>query len=223
MCTFKLVELLQDEKIQIGYQAPGKIRKVEKEMLDRTCYLINLKDLNETGGINPMELNMTFPLRNPELYSVSANDLLFVAKGGNFRTICLSSEDLNVFPKVSVLASSAFYILRITEQSRRYKSTTSESSSGPPVYPPYLAWFLNRAETQKKITEMARGRGVQHVRKRDLQDLQVRLPSWDTQKRIADLAEEFQREKTETREYLAAKENMIEKMAEYAIATDLDQ
>lgn len=55
------------------------------------------------------------------------------------------------------------------------------------IVPAYLAWYLNRDETQRKIHSSVTGTNIKALNKRDIQEFQIDLPPIDIQRQISDL------------------------------------
>ncbi len=90
-------------------------------------------------------------------------DVLFAAKGSkNFAAVF---EDHNE-PSV---ASTSFFVIRLTERN---------------VLPEYLVWFLNHPATQKLLKGQAIGTSIASISKAVLEDLEISIPSIETQKAI---------------------------------------
>ncbi|MDG9672168.1 restriction endonuclease subunit S [Hahella sp. CR1] len=106
---------------------------------------------------------------------VHPNDILFCAKSTQNRALVFDLVDENV------VASSFFHILTVK---REY------------VLPRYLAWFINHPDTQKRLSDFARGATVKFISLTSLKDFSIAVPSLDIQEKIivaADLAEKEQK------------------------------
>lgn len=64
------------------------------------------------------------------------------------------------------------------------------------VLPEYLNWFISQRDAQIFLTSMAKGTAVKMISKEALEDLEVALPSVETQKNIVELARLAAREQT---------------------------
>lgn len=103
------------------------------------------------------------PDRRPELYAISAGDILVLARGQNHRAALITACPARV------LASSVFYILR-PQRDR--------------VTPSYLEWWLNLPEVQSEINAVSRGTAIGYLKRKALAEIAVTLPPMEVQERI---------------------------------------
>jgi len=90
-------------------------------------------------------------------------DVLFAAKGTkNFAAVFENHNEASV-------ASTSFFVLRPTDHN---------------VLPQYLAWFLNRNSTQSLLKGQAIGTSMPSISKQVLENLEIEVPSIETQKVI---------------------------------------
>lgn len=222
MSIEKLTHILKNGKVQIGYQPPGKVR-YDKEGTHRLVNLKNVDALRQTdksGFLKTDAFESFFPQRNTAPYTIEEHDILFASKGHQLQAVCVPLHKRRLSEKM--IASSAFYILRIDCKYRQDKAPSAEDEPDKFVFPPFVEWYLNSSRSQKFIMEKARGRGVPHIRSRDVGEITIRIPEWHTQKQIVDLEGELRNEKKLTQEYLETRSELIEKTAEYAITADLE-
>ena len=145
--------------IQVGYQARAGI----KEGARGTHRLIQSKDFDSFHRLQPENLTLFSPERNPEIYSVRKGDVLFQARGMAHFACCIE-DDLE-----NTLAAGSFYILRIRDGR---------------LLPAYLAWWLNQPEVQAYFRAQAVGTGISFVSKKTLADLEIRIPPVGVQEKI---------------------------------------
>ncbi len=109
-----------------------------------------------------------------EKHLLKDGDVLFAAKGTkNFAAVF---ENHN---KPSV-ASTSFFVLRATDKK---------------VLPQYLAWFLNSHTTQIILKGQAIGTSISSISKQVLENLEIALPSIETQKSILQITKLRSKEK----------------------------
>lgn len=95
-------------------------------------------------------------------------DLLFAAKGNkNFSTIFTECE-------YGCVASSSFLVVRITKKDI--------------VIPEYLNWYLNLPRTIEQLSINAVGTSIPSITKAMLEEVELRLPSIEVQKKVVDIA-----------------------------------
>ena len=113
------------------------------------------------------------PERPSEKYRVSAGDILFMSRGVFNRAILLNTVPENT------LAMASFYIIRPKKM----------VDSG------YLAYCLNQEPLQNKIAEIRTGAGTPLVPRADFSQIQISLPPFDEQKKIAKIGKLMIQEK----------------------------
>ena len=145
--------------IQVGYQAKARI----KERVRGTHRLIQSKNFDSLHQLQAEGLITFFPERNPEIYSVGKEDILFQARGIEHFAHCI--EDA----LKDTLAAGSFYILRMQSED---------------LLPQYLAWWLNQSKAQAWLRAQARGTGISFVSKHILSRLRVRIPPISIQKKV---------------------------------------
>jgi len=94
-------------------------------------------------------------------------DILFAAKGQkNFATVFEPHNPPSV-------ASTSFFVIRLTDNE---------------ILPGYIAWFLNQPKSKTLLKETAKGTSIPSIRKPDLQNLPVDIPSLEKQQLILQIA-----------------------------------
>jgi restriction endonuclease S subunit len=145
--------------IQVGYQAKARI----KERVRGTHRLIQSKDFDPLHRLQIEGLTTFLPERNPEIYSVGKEDILFQARGVEHFAHCIEDDLQNT------LAAGSFYILRMQSED---------------LLPQYLAWWLNQSKAQAWLRAQARGTGISFISKHTLSRLQVRIPPLSVQNKV---------------------------------------
>ena len=162
-----VLKLIAD--IQVGYQAKAGI----KERVQGTHRLIQSKDFDSSHRVHSEDLLAFCPERNPEIYSVRKEDVLFQARGVEHFAHYIE-DDLK-----DTLAAGSFYILRLQSED---------------LLPQYLAWWLNQSKAQAWLRAQARGTGISFVSKHTLSHLQVRIPPLSIQKKVVKIVTLARRE-----------------------------
>lgn len=143
-------------------------KKEDKASSKKGFYAIQPKDLTKSGRIVWPNYQTPVTTEPQPVHYLKKSDVLFLSKM-NPRPVFVESQ-----PEHSnTIASSHFFIIRPTSKE---------------VLPEYLYWFLNQQDTRKYIRSVAAGSSILNVKKSDLQEIQVPLPSLEVQKKIADLA-----------------------------------
>ncbi len=99
---------------------------------------------------------------------LNKGDLLFAAKGSNI--FCSVFQALDC----PAVASSSFLTLRIKD-----KST---------VLPEYVCWYINLDTTLKYLRSEAKGTGIPSISKATLEEMEIPIPSMETQLTIAKIS-----------------------------------
>lgn len=143
-------------------------KKEDKASTKKGFYAIQPKDLTKSGRIVWPNYQTPVTTEPQPVHYLKKSDVLFLSKM-NPRPVFVETQ-----PEHSnTIASSHFFIIRPTSKE---------------VLPEYLYWFLNQQDTRKYIRSVAAGSSILNVKKSDLQEIQVPLPSLEMQKKIADLA-----------------------------------
>jgi len=109
-----------------------------------------------------------------EKHLLKEGDVLFAAKGTkNFAAVFRNHNQPSV-------ASTSFFVLRPTDKK---------------VLPDYLAWFLNSQSTQTLLKGQAIGTSILSISKQVLENLEMTVPSIETQKAILHITKLRNKEK----------------------------
>lgn len=165
MKTLRLEEIA---KIQAGFQSRTTIRKVESG----THFLIQGKDIDVNGNINMDSLIPFIPDRNPDLYHVNRNDILFQAKGSIHNAVIVKEDIPNA------LATGSFYIIRPNSNLIR---------------PGYLAWWLSQPVAQSFFKSEGSTTVISFVTKSALSQMKISLPSLEVQIKIEKIQQLLQK------------------------------
>lgn len=156
-------------EIQLGYTARGRLEPVANGVR-----AIQLRDTAIEGGINSDGIGAYRLDAIPQRYWTKPGDVLFRSRGDRNTATCLPNS-LDE-PAVAVMP---LVILR---------PDLSQTDPG------YLAWFINQVSTQRYFDSCARGTSMRMIPIGCLAQLQVPLPSIETQKTIAQLDDLARRE-----------------------------
>ncbi|HAJ98786.1 MAG TPA: restriction endonuclease subunit S [Bacteroidales bacterium] len=110
-----------------------------------------------------------------EKHLLKDGDVLFAAKGTkNFAAVFENHNEPSV-------ASTSFFVIRPTNNK---------------VLPQYLAWFLNNQTTLTLLKGQAIGTSIPSISKQVLENLEITIPSIETQKAILHITKLRNKEKT---------------------------
>lgn len=125
-----------------------------------------------------------------EKHLLKEGDVLFAAKGNkNFATVFENHNE-------AAVASTSFFVIRITDKK---------------IVPHYLVWLLNSHSIQKELKGQALGTSIPSISKQVLENLEISVPSVETQKIILQITELRNREKTLKQKIETLRDNQIQK------------
>ena len=176
--------LLKDiAKIEIGRTFR---QKIEGEP-NGDCMVIQVKDISvedlsiQNSGIFIASQSIA------SHHLLQTNDILFIAKGNHNNAVQYQSNK-----KATVV--SLFFIIRVTSSH---------------VLPNYVTWFINSPQAQAYFREYRAGASVGNIKKADLENLPIPIPSLAIQQKITDINQLFQEEQQLTKNYFAQKEKYL--------------
>lgn len=154
--------------------------------------VIQIKDVSEDGSLLTDNLIQTeFLEETRSEFFVQRNDVLFTTRGLN-RRACFIGEEL---PN-TVFVAQIFALREISEN----------------VYPAYLAWYINQQSAQAYFTTTASGSYTKNVKKDDLANLPIEIPSLETQKKIIEVHNLAMREKGLVEQIQTKREKLVEQV-----------
>jgi Type I restriction modification DNA specificity domain len=121
---------------------------------------LQARHFDETGTLNTMlHADLEARYLTPR-HLLSPGDVLFSAKGTrNFAAVFTEGNP-------PAVASTSFFVIRLLQAQ---------------VLPGYLAWYLNHANTQKKLKSSAMGTSIVSISKTVLEKLEIPIPAIDRQ------------------------------------------
>jgi len=123
-------------------------------------------------------------------------DVLFAAKGTkNFAAVFENHNEPSV-------ASTSFFVIRPTDNK---------------VLPQFLAWFLNNHTTQTLLKSQAIGTSIPSISKQVLENLEITIPSIETQQAILQITKLRNKEKSLKQKIEALREKQIQQQIINAI------
>lgn len=131
-----------------------------------------------------------------EKHLLKDGDVLFAAKGTkNFAAVFENHNEPSV-------ASTSFFVIRPTDKK---------------VLPQYLAWFLNNHTTQTLLKGQAIGTSIPSISKQVLENLEITVPSIETQKAILQITKLRNKEKLLKQKIETLREKQIQQQIINAI------
>jgi restriction endonuclease S subunit len=131
-----------------------------------------------------------------EKHLLKDGDVLFAAKGTkNFAAVFENHNEPSV-------ASTSFFVIRPTDKK---------------VMPQYLAWVLNNHTTQTLLKGQAIGTSIPSISKQVLENLEIAVPSIETQKAILQITKLRNREKSLKQKIETLREKQIQQQIINAI------
>lgn len=152
--------------------------------------VLQIRDVKDGTDIQPESLpRMAWPAAGkPPL--LKSGDVVLPSRGDRYDAALIHSN-------APMLASGQLYILR---------------PSHPGLTSDYLCWYLNQPESRSYILKNRAGTGIPTLSRPVLGDLPVPVPSLETQHKIVELQQLWEKEQSLTRQLLSNRQNMLDGM-----------
>lgn len=152
-------------------------------------YYFQLQDFEENG----QQHEFMHPALNinkiPNQHFLQTGDVLFAAKSAKNFAAVIGSDF------TPAVASTSFFVIRLKTEN---------------VLPEFLAYFLNSSSTLNILKNLARGTSIPSIRKSDLENIEITIPSIEIQHKIIKLQELSNREASIRMEILEKQKEIIE-------------
>lgn len=125
-----------------------------------------------------------------ESHFLEKGDVILAAKGTDNFAVAYQER---IHP---VVASSTFLVMRLRDKEE--------------VIPEYVSWFLNLRKTQLFLRGCSKGTSIPSVTKSDVENIDIPLPSVETQKLILRIEELLNNEKVLRRKIESLKDSLIQ-------------
>jgi len=158
---------------------------------DASLFVLQAKNILDGSIVDENNLD-GIDFENYRSKAVVKKGDVVVSSRGSFRAGSVSLESKNT------IAASSVYILRLKKET---------------VLPEYLAIYLNSSDGQKQLIERATGAAIKAIRKNDLENIPVAVPSIETQEKIIRLYHTSKK----LQKALIKKTNLINNINEVAI------
>lgn len=157
---------------------------------------LQVKHFNEEGFLKT-KLIQDLDLKDISRKHLLQNgDVLFASKGvKNFATVYEKHNE-------PAVASTSFFVLRLTTEK---------------LLPDYLAWYLNSITVQSALKSQAIGTAIPSISKQVLENLEIAIPSIETQKAVMQITKLRNTEKSLKKEIETLREKQIQQQIINAI------
>jgi len=187
------IRLKEIAEINMGFSFRSRLETV----LSGSVTVFQMKDLSVDNTVDIKNaLRIEMPTLNKK-HLVKAGDLLFRSRGHNTEAAIITAD-----PGKAIVASP---LIRV-----RVLNTKK-------VLPSYLNWFISEPEAQAFFTSRAEGTTQRMISKKELESLEVELPSLEKQRLICELSDMYALESKLTIRILKLRNKVIsEKLMIYA-------
>ena len=158
--------------VQMGYSFRSRLEAYE----DGGVAVIQMKDLLDNNTVDCDCLTRINMEAMKDHHLAQRGDLIFRSRG-SLTTAAILLED----PGKAVVAAPLLRI-RVTRPDK--------------ILPEYLNWYISQRDAQRYFTSRQEGTSVNMVNRKQLEDMEVALPSLEKQKNIVELATLIAREQT---------------------------
>ena len=178
-----MIEKLSDiATIQFGYyDAPSEVGEL---------YYLQAKHFDDSGEFTRFDASFIPTDEKSQKHILQSGDILLAGKG--YRLFAWQYEGT---PSPAV-ASTLFFVIEVKDTHR--------------VLPEYLATFLNLPQTQAYLRQLGAGTSIPSIRKNELSDLSVPLPTLAMQRCVAQMQALHQREINLLNDLITQKQILVE-------------
>lgn len=193
-----VARLLKNKKLKIKIQDIATLQTglFAKPLANGEVVYLQSKHFDDQGNLLAI-LHPDLLLEDiSEKHMLCAGDVLFAAKGTkNFATVFENHNEPSV-------ASTSFFVIRPTDKK---------------LLPQYLSWVLNSPTTQILLKGQAIGTSIPSISKQVLENLEIAIPSIDTQKAILQITKLRNKEKSLKQKIETLREKQIQQQIINAI------
>lgn len=170
--------------IRVGYSFRTKIENDAQG----DVRVLQISDIRNTSALDPQALPMVrWPVASrPPL--LRRGDVVMPARGDHYEARVMESDE-------PMVASGQLFVI---------------APKSAAVHPGFLCWFLNQPESTNYMLKNRAGSSIPSLSRAALGDLPVTLPGLETQQKILDLAQLWQREQELSQRLLANRQKMLE-------------
>lgn len=193
-----VARLLKNKKLKVKIQDIATLQTglFAKPLANGEVVYLQSKHFDDQGNLLAI-LHPDLLLEDiSEKHMLCAGDVLFAAKGTkNFATVFENHNEPSV-------ASTSFFVIRPTDKK---------------LLPQYLSWVLNSPTTQILLKGQAIGTSIPSISKQVLENLEIAIPSIDTQKAILQITKLRNKEKSLKQKIETLREKQIQQQIINAI------
>ncbi|MGU9937076.1 restriction endonuclease subunit S [Empedobacter brevis] len=158
MKNIKRVKVKEIANFSFGFHTS----KIEKKGIK----YLQARNFNEVGQFLNNVDNFIAKDKTKEDHILNDGDILFVGKGMRFFAHCYKKE------MGDAVASSIFYVIKANREV---------------VLPDYLTCILNHSKSHNYFNSIGAGSSIPSIRKSELADYEIDLPSLETQHKIVEM------------------------------------
>ena len=182
--------------IRSGHPFRGKVKQSPN---DWDFYVLQLKDVQKDCHIDLAQATQANMKKEMAPRPLQQGDIVLRARGGYYYSGLFNTGQANV------IATGQFFIL---------------SPDTHIIDPAYLCWYLNQPVAQKYLEKNNSGSNIPMISKQTISNLPVKLPSLNTQHKIAEIHQIWLQEKNLTEQLLNNREQMMRGMCQQFINQD---
>jgi hypothetical protein len=182
------VKLRDMGDLRTGYQLRGALDPVP-EGPHRVVFLGDLQE----EGIDWSRVARAHLARVQDDDFLVFGDIIIRSRGAHYGAVLVTDS-----PDKTVVAAP-LYILSICR---------------PDVLPPYVAWYLNRPATRTMLENMARGTSLPTISIQDLREMEIPIPSLETQHAMNEVAILLQRERELSKRLIELRKQLADQLLE---------
>ena len=183
--------------IRSGHPFRGKVKHTPD---DWDFYVLQLKDVQKNGRIDIEQAIQVNMMKEMAPRPLQQGDILLRARGGYYFSGLLNVDLPNV------IAVGQFFVL---------------SPDISIIDPAYLCWYLNQPIAQQYLKKNDSGSNIPMINKKTISNLPVKFPSLNTQHKIAEIHQNWLKQKKLTEQLLNNREQMMRVMCQQLINLDL--
>jgi restriction endonuclease S subunit len=162
----KSCKLIDVVSIRSGMVVSKTANNDENQLTNAYVRMIGTSDFDEDGNLrNDLEPNVLYKSSIEKNY-LKNGEIVFNAKGRRFFAFLFAEE------YQSLIASASFLVLTIEDNL---------------ILPEFLVWYLNHPETLKVFDSKMTTQVMPSITKLELGDLEIIIPTFETQKQIVAL------------------------------------
>lgn len=179
-------ELHNLARIRSGYPFRGSVRH---DPAGDICVL-QIRDLHQHETLNAEALSRVKAPDNHSAHLLQSGDIVMPARGDHRKAVPFTLTE-------PTIPSNHLHTVRV---------------NNPEVLPGYLCWALNQPKPQHAMQNEARGTAIPLLTRRSFGAIHIPLPTLNTQRRIVEMQELWQREQALTQQLLTNREHMLNGM-----------